>query len=76
MINSYLSTKDAAEYLGVSQAFLAHKRLEGGGPPYSKLGGLRAAVRYSKEDLDAWMAAHRVTSTSCASQLPSSSPSA
>ena len=65
-MTNYLSTREAATYLGVSKTFLEHRRLSGGGPPYSKIGGGRTSlVRYAKEDLDAWMVAHRVTSTSC-----------
>jgi len=65
-VTNYLSTREAATYLGVSKTFLEHRRLSGGGPPYSKIGGGRTSlVRYAKEDLDAWMVAHKVTSTSC-----------
>lgn len=65
-MTNYLSTREAATYLGVSKTFLEHRRLSGGGHPYSKIGGGRTSlVRYAKEDLDAWMVAHKVTSTSC-----------
>ena len=65
-MTKYLSTREAAEYLGVSKTYLEHRRLSGGGPPYSKIdGGRTSLVRYAKEDLDVWMASPKVTSTSC-----------
>lgn len=55
--------KVAAKYIGMSVPFLRQSRMEDAletrtpGPPYLKVG---RAVRYLLEDLDAWLAAHRV----------------
>jgi predicted DNA-binding transcriptional regulator AlpA len=56
-----LNTKGAAEYLKVSKQLLDLMRLRGDGPIYCKLGRL---VRYRRADLNAWLVAHRCTSTS------------
>lgn len=56
-----LSTPAAAEYLGLSPATLETMRSRGGGPPFVKLG---RRVVYQREDLDAWLAERRRTSTS------------
>ena len=54
----------AAEYIGMSIAFMRASRSRGTvgnstpAPPYLKLG---RAVKYSRADLDAWLAARRVT---------------
>jgi len=62
----YLRTPEAAEYLGLSYIYLCKLRGSGLGPAYSKVG---SGVRYAIDDLDAWMAARRVRSTSEASRL-------
>jgi excisionase family DNA binding protein len=51
----YLRTKDAARLLGLSVATLEAWRLKGKGPRATKLGN---AVRYSREELDRWLASH------------------
>lgn len=54
----------AAAYLGTSPQFLRLSRHYGNrpghadGPPFIKLGGGRS-IRYLKDDLDAWLTAHR-----------------
>jgi hypothetical protein len=55
------STPLAADYVGLSPATLETLRIRGGGPAFSKLG---RRVVYSREDLDAWLAARRRQSTS------------
>ena len=55
-----LSAKQAAEFLGLSTAYLAKLRSDGGGPIFIKIG---AAVRYTPDDLATFIAAHRHTST-------------
>lgn len=55
-------TVQAAEYTGLAAAYLEKLRSVGGGPRFLKYG--RRAVRYRKEDVDVWMAAHAVASTS------------
>ena len=49
---TYLSTRQAAELLGVSPRTLERYRGSGEGPPYMKVG---PRVRYARADLDAWM---------------------
>lgn len=55
-----LNTRQAAAYLGLAVSTLNKWRCHGGGPEFLKLG---RAVRYDREDLDAFLAQHRVTST-------------
>lgn len=64
-----LTPKQAAERLAIARHTLARWRLEGGGPPFLKLGG---AVRYDVGDLDAFLVAARRRSTSdaCAQSAP------
>lgn len=53
----------AARYIGMSVAFLRADRCRGrtgsrtGGPPWYKFG---RSIKYSIDDLDAWIASHRV----------------
>ncbi len=56
-----LFTLEAADYCRLSPRTLEKKRVAGGGPPFVKLG---RSVRYSKADLDAWMAQNQKSSTS------------
>jgi len=55
---------ETAAYIGMSVSFLRLSRMDGDranrtpGPNFIKIG---KAVRYLKEDLDAWLEAHRVT---------------
>jgi excisionase family DNA binding protein len=56
-----LTQSDAAKYLHVSGRTLERLRVSGGGPVYVKLGRL---VRYRTADLEEWIAAHCVSSTS------------
>lgn len=57
----YFKPRQAAEYLNSSASTLAKRRLYGGGPKFSRIG---RAIRYAKSDLDAFMAANTVASTS------------
>jgi hypothetical protein len=57
---SRLSVEDAADYCGISTAYLAKLRCVGGGPVFIKAG---RRVLYSTDDLDEWLAARRRTST-------------
>lgn len=61
MDNSYLTPRDAARYLSSSHSTLAKMRCAGGGPSFTRIG---RAVRYQRSDLDKWMEAGRVGSTS------------
>ena len=56
----YLSTREAADYLGLSARTLDRYRVSGEGPVFHRFGG---RVRYLREDLDAWAKARRRAST-------------
>lgn len=58
-IRRMLTVEEAAEYLGVKKGFLDKRRGKGRqheSPPWHEIGG---AIRYSVEDLDAYLAARR-----------------
>jgi hypothetical protein len=59
--SSFLSTKTAAVYIGFSSFALLKWRVTGKGPHYFKIG---RSVRYSVDDLDAWLEVRRRLSTS------------
>ncbi len=56
------SEAEAADYIGMSRSFLRQARMDGKrlnrtpGPPFTKIG---RKVLYLKDDLDAWLEAHR-----------------
>lgn len=54
-------TSEAARYIGLRKCTLEAWRVRGSGPVFLKLG---KAVRYRKEDLDAFINARTRTSTS------------
>jgi len=56
-----LTQSDVAKLLRLSERTLERLRLQGGGPLYIKAG---RAVRYRESDLEAWIDARVVTSTS------------
>ncbi len=58
---NYLSTHQAAEWLGLSTRTLDRYRVSGDGPVFHRFGG---RVRYLRADLDAWAASRRRRSTS------------
>ena len=58
---NYLSTREAAEWLGLSTRTLDRYRVSGDGPVFHRFGG---RVRYLRADLDAWAALRRRRSTS------------
>ncbi|RYG87178.1 MAG: DNA-binding protein [Alphaproteobacteria bacterium] len=60
-MGSIVNTKGAAERTGLAVATLNNLRSVGGGPRFLKLG---RAVRYSEADLEAWLSARVVGSTS------------
>ena len=57
----FLTTDQAAHYVGLSRRTLEKMRTAGGGPRFRKHGRY---VRYHIDDLDAWSAEHGKTSTS------------
>lgn len=62
-MNTHLfTTKEAAHFLGVSKAFLERDRWAGARIPFIKIGS--RAVRYSMEDLEAYLKQQRRYSTS------------
>lgn len=60
-ISPFLSTKQAAFYVGLSAGTLEKMRVHGGGPRFRKHGRF---VRYHIDDLDAWSASRAKDSTS------------
>ncbi len=53
MKDPMLSTKQAAEFLGISRRTLEKFRMTGGGPRYVAISG--RCVRYDPADLEAWL---------------------
>ena len=62
MSSNLLNTKQAAEYLGLSMAFLERDRWAGARIPFIKVG--TRAVRYRLSDLEHYLTAQTRTSTS------------
>lgn len=62
MNQQLLNTHQAAQYLGVSKAFLERDRWAGARIPFIKVGS--RAVRYRKDDLDSFVASQVRRSTS------------
>lgn len=54
-----LTTRQAAQFLGVSMAFLERDRWAGARVPYVKIGS--RAVRYMRADLEAYVLERRVS---------------
>ncbi len=57
-----MKTDEAGRYLGVSASLLNKLRLTGDGPVFVRLAG--RAIRYRRADLDAWVDASTMASTS------------
>ena len=57
----YLRRHEAASYLNVSHSYLAKLAVFGGGPRMIRAG---RTILYDRDDLDEWLAARKVTSTS------------
>jgi hypothetical protein len=60
-VNRFLTTVEAADYLGLSPRTLEKQRVYGGGPDFRKFG--RRGM-YAIEDLDRWAEAQLFRSTS------------
>lgn len=58
-----LTEREAARYIGMSRSFLSQDRMNGyrvnrtPGPDFVRLG---RAIRYRRQDLDAWISKNRV----------------
>ena len=61
MAREYLSTQQAADYLGVSLKTIAKWRVQGVGPAYRKIGRI---IKYLVNDLDGWADSRLRKSTS------------
>jgi len=57
----FLTTDEAADYLGLQKSTLEAWRCRGGGPRFVKLG---RAVRYRARDLDDWIESRTRSNTS------------
>ena len=57
----YMSTREAAAFLGLSPRTLDRYRVSGEGPVFHKFG---SSVRYGRTDLESWAQARRRSSTS------------
>jgi len=57
----WLTPRDAANFLRLSESWLAKARMRGDGPPYAKFG---RTVRYGKGGLVQWTKARQRLSTS------------
>ena len=67
MMTILLTTKQLAELLQYSEAHLARLRVEGGGPPFIKLGpGRQAKIRYRRTEVEKWLSEREFVSTSAA----------
>ena len=62
MQEALLSTKEAARFLGVSEAFLERDRWAGAKIPFIRVGS--RAVRYSRDDLETFVRSRVRSSTS------------
>ncbi len=60
--NHLMKTEEAGRYLGLSSSLLNKLRLTGGGPVFVRLAG--RAIRYRRPDLDEWVQASVMASTS------------
>ena len=58
---TYMGTRDAAAFLGLSPRTLDRYRVSGDGPAFHKFG---RRVRYLRADIEAWARARRRISTS------------
>ncbi len=67
-----LTTKQAADILGVSQSFLERDRWAGAQIPFVRVG--KRSVRYRNKDLDAFIESRVFSSTSSYSEQEKSVP--
>lgn len=60
-----IPAKDVQAYIGLARQTLARRRVQGGGPPFVKVG---ASVLYRAGDLRKWLAQNTFSSTSAYSR--------
>jgi excisionase family DNA binding protein len=63
----FLTTRGAADNLGLSHRTLDGDRVSSAGPAFHRFGN---RVRYRRTDLDAWAAKRRATTTAEADRCP------
>jgi excisionase family DNA binding protein len=59
--DEFLTPRETASLLRISESFLAKRRLDGSGPPFVKMG---RAVRFRRSDVESWADAKLRKSTS------------
>jgi len=69
-MTTFLTTAQAADFLGLSPKTLRAWRMRGGGPPYTRMSptatgmpSWRSHVRYRRDDLETFVRERRFTST-------------
>jgi hypothetical protein len=65
-MTKYYRTPQAADYIGMSTAWMEKERVKGGGPRYAKAGRI---VLYAVDELDRWLADRTRNSTSEAAHV-------
>lgn len=55
-MDRFLTTKEAAELLGIRPNTLEHWRSKGKGPTFERVG---SAIRYRLSDIELWLTANR-----------------
>lgn len=63
MSANLITATELSERIAVSEQTLACWRMRGFGPPFLKIGRF---VRYSLEDVEAWLESNRVNEAACA----------
>jgi excisionase family DNA binding protein len=56
----YMDDKQAAEFTNLSPSYLRKLRVNGGGPPFIKIGRM---VRYNRDDIQAWLKSRTISHT-------------
>jgi hypothetical protein len=71
----YLTTEEAAAYMGVSPSWLNRAKLRNEGPVWISLGNASGSpVRYDVQDLDNWMRSRRFATNAEASKVLAANP--
>ncbi len=55
--STYLTTRQLAELIGISEISLAQWRARGQGPAFIRLG---RTIRYARADVDAWITSKKI----------------